>query len=110
VKLIISTKSERGVPISVNVGIQVVNDSVLEMIERRKHSPSLPAMALLEPEVDRIDDSEKMLENSTAVDLLLGTQGWRRFAFANKNEFLLWHSIKGEQVLGFHEPLVSFTC
>lgn len=77
------------------------------MVERRKYCPSIPAMALIEPEVDRIDDSEKILENNLAIDLLLGTQGWRRFALANKEEFILWHSIKGEQVLGYHEAAVS---
>lgn len=99
VKLRVKTQVN-GQPRPCNVGLQVVDDSVLEMVEKRKQSPRLPAMALLEPEVDHLDDSEELLEHDGYVDLLLGTQGWRRFLKAGE-------SIKEERALGIHVAKVK---
>lgn len=100
VKLVIKTKTETGAPISSNVGIQVTDDAVLELVEKRKQVPRLPAMALLEPEVDQLYDSDVLLGNDKYVDLLLGTQGWRRFI----KEAV---GIKEERVLGIHNAKVK---
>src|SRR5437667_2942712 len=54
------------------------------MIEKREQAPLLPAMVLLESEVQNLADAHVYLDESNpksplATDLLLGTQGWRRF-------------------------------
>src|SRR5256884_2456467 len=69
------------------VGLTVTDSSVLEMIEKREQAPSLPVMVLLESEVQNLADAHVYLDESNpkaplATDLLLGTQGWRRFATA----------------------------
>ncbi|MGC4117769.1 MAG: alpha-2-macroglobulin family protein [Myxococcales bacterium] len=76
-----------GKAVSALVGLTVTDDSVLEMIEKREQAPRLPVMALLEPEVKDLADAHVYLDEKNpkaplAVDLLLGTQGWRRFATA----------------------------
>ena len=52
------------------------------MTEERKRAPRLPEMIQLENEVLNLTDSHVYLSDSpfaaTAIDLLLGTQGWRR--------------------------------
>jgi hypothetical protein len=74
-----------GKPVSAVIGLGVSDDAVLEMIEKREQAPSLPVMVLLEPEVRELADAHVYLDEKNpkaplAVDLLLGTQGWRRFA------------------------------
>ena len=69
------------------VGLTVTDSSVLEMIEKREQAPRLPVMVLLENEVKDLADAHVYLDESNpkaplATDLLLGTQGWRRFATA----------------------------
>ena len=77
----------------------MVDDAVLQSVENRRKHPSLSVMALLENEIESPviydpDMFERALTSRTdaaadeAVDLLLGTQGWRRFAYMNPNEFL----------------------
>jgi hypothetical protein len=53
---------------------------VLHMVDKRKRVPSLPSLVQLENEVNRFDDAEQFLSNKTNIDLLLGTQGWRRYS------------------------------
>jgi uncharacterized protein YfaS (alpha-2-macroglobulin family) len=77
-----------GKPVAAVIGLHVTDDAVLEMIEKREQAPSLPVMVLLEPEVRELADAhvyfdEKNPRAPMAVDLLLGTQGWRRFAVMN---------------------------
>ena len=85
--------TKRASPISAVVGVTVTDDSVLEMIDKREQTPRLPVMVLLEGEVKELADAQVYLdpanEKSTlAVDLLLGTQGWRRFAFVDPAKFV----------------------
>ncbi len=108
VKLHIVTRNEKGDPISANIGVQIADDSVLEMVEKRKQAPRLPAMALLEGEVDHLEDSEALLGDDSAVDLLLGTQGWRKFVWADEAKFLADKEVKAEQVLGRHVAVRTF--
>ncbi len=69
------------------VGLTVTDSSVLEMIEKREQAPRLPVMVLLEDDVQNLSDAHVYLDESNpkaplATDLLLGTQGWRRFLYA----------------------------
>jgi hypothetical protein len=82
-----------GKPASAMVGLTVTDDSVQELIDRRDQAPSLPVMAFLEADVKELADAHVYLDASNpksklAVDLLLGTQGWRRFATYNVTEFI----------------------
>ncbi len=92
-KLTVKTTDESGKPISAVVGITVTDDSVLEMIEKREQAPRLPVMVLLENEVRDLADAHVYFDAENekaplAVDLLLGTQGWRRFAFLDTAKFI----------------------
>src|SRR5206468_11063034 len=87
VTLRVKTSDDTGKPVSAMVGLTVTDSSVLEMIEKREQAPRLPVMVLLENEVQDLADAHVYLDESNpkaplATDLLLGTQGWRRFASA----------------------------
>ena len=78
------TTDDTGKPVEAVVGLTVTDDTVLELIEKREQAPRLPVMVYLENEVPDLADAHVYLdrdnpEASTAIDLLLGTQGWRRF-------------------------------
>jgi hypothetical protein len=84
VTLRIKTTDETGKPVGGVVGLIVTDSSVLEMIEKREQAPRLPVMVLLEDDVKNLADAHIYLDESNpkaslATDLLLGTQGWRRF-------------------------------
>ena len=84
VTLRVTTSDDAGNPIGAVVGLTVTDSSVLEMIEKREQAPRLPVMVLLENEVRNLADAHVYLDESNpdaplATDLLLGTQGWRRF-------------------------------
>src|SRR5262249_51304613 len=89
VTLRVATTDDTGKPIGAVVGLTVTDSSVLEMIEKREQAPRLPVMVLLENEVRDLADAHVYLDESNpkarlATDLLLGTQGWRRFATAGE--------------------------
>jgi alpha-2-macroglobulin-like protein len=93
-----------GKPVSAVLGLTVTDDSVLEMIERREQAPDLPVMAFLEPEVQELADAHVYLDPNNpkapvATDLLLGTQGWRRFALMDLPTFLSQHGDSGRRAL-----------
>ncbi len=92
-KLTVKATDENGKPVSAVVGVTVTDDSVLEMIEKREQAPQLPVMAFLESEVDDLADAHVYLDSKNpqaplATDLLLGTQGWRRFALMDLAKFI----------------------
>lgn len=94
--LTVQTTDGSGRPTAAVVGLTVTDDSVLEMIERREQAPRLPVMVLLEDDVRELADAHVYLdpenqEAPRAVDLLLGTQGWRRFAFIDTAGFVAKH-------------------
>lgn len=98
-----------GKPAPAFVGLTVSDDSVLEMIEKREQAPSLPVMALLENDVRELADAHvyfdaKNPKSKLAVDLLLGTQGWRRFAFVNVAEFIEREQDEARRVLALYQP------
>lgn len=98
-----------GKPVSALVMLTVTDDSVLELIEKRDQAPQLPVMVLLEPEVKELADAQVYLDAKNAkakpaVDLLLGTQGWRRFALADPVSFVAQHGDLARQVFAVRVP------
>lgn len=109
VALRIATTDEQNQPVSAVVGLSVTDDSVLEMIEKREQAPRLPVMVLLESDVRELADAHVYLDpaNPTAplaVDLLLATQGWRRFAFVEPVKFLADSGDAARRVLALKQP------
>ena len=95
---------DSGKPVSAIVGVTVTDDSVLEMIEKREQAPRLPVMVFLEGEVRELADAHVYLDGDNAkaplaLDLLLGTQGWRRFALANTADFIAANGDKARRAL-----------
>ena len=105
VKLTVTTTDDQGKPVSAVVGLTVTDDSVLEMIEKREQAPRLPVMVLLEPDVKELADAHVYLDTepqgAAGGDLLLGTQGWRRFAFVKPEDFVaaVWRPGRGVCVM-----------
>lgn len=108
VKLTVKTTLD-GKPTSAVVGVTVSDESVFEILERREQPPSLPVMVLLEADVQELADAHVYLDpknpkSKVAVDLLLATQGWRRFALLSVQDFLSRHLDRAERVLAFAQP------
>ena len=104
VELTITATDDAGNPVEAVVGLTVTDDSVLEMIEKREQAPRLPVMVLLESDVKELADAHVYLDRQNprapiALDLLLGTQGWRRFAFVDVVEFLDIHGDDARRML-----------
>ncbi|MBT3294243.1 MAG: A-macroglobulin complement component [Verrucomicrobia bacterium] len=104
VNLTLTATDENGQPVEAVVGVTVTDDSVLEMIETREQAPRLPVMVLLEPEVRELADAQVYLDRDNpeaplALDLLLGTQGWRRFAFMRTTDFIAQHGDAARRAL-----------
>ncbi|WP_244982265.1 MG2 domain-containing protein, partial [Corallococcus exercitus] len=98
-----------GQPVSALVMLTVTDDAVLELMEKRDQAPQLPVMVLLEPEVKELADAQLYLDaknpkSKLAVDLLLGTQGWRRFALTDTQGFLARHGDAAMRVLAVRWP------
>jgi alpha-2-macroglobulin-like protein len=92
-KLTVKTTDSDGQPVSSVVGLTVTDDTVLELVEKREKAPHLPVMVFLEPEVQDLADASVYLDAANPkapmmTDLLLGTQGWRRFAFVDVDKFI----------------------
>lgn len=97
-----------GKPAPAFVGVTVTDDAVQEMMEKREQAPSLPVMVLLESDVKELADAHVYLDESNpksklAVDLLLGTQGWRRFALMNVTEFVAREQDAARRVLAMRD-------
>ena len=79
--LTVTVNDEHGHPAQALVGLAVADAGVTDLVPSRDLPPTLPAMALLENEVGHLADSGRYLDRSAdgdhALDLLLGTQGWR---------------------------------
>ncbi len=109
VTLKVRTTDEAGKPLAATVGIAVSDDAVLEMIEKREQAPRLPAMALLENDVVELRDAGIYLDSDNpiaplATDLLLGTQGWRRFAAVDVKKFVAEHGDAARRALAVRQP------
>ncbi|NTX60600.1 A-macroglobulin complement component [Myxococcus sp. CA051A] len=99
-----------GEPVSALVMLTVTDDAVLQLQEKREQAPSLPVMVLLEHEVKELADAQLYFDKTNpksrlAVDLLLGTQGWRRFAFIHPRTFMSSHGDAALRTLAMHASL-----
>lgn len=99
-----------GKPVPAFVGLTVTDDSVLELVEKREQAPALPAMVLLEADVQELADAHVYLDPKNpkakvAVDRLLGTQGWRRFAFFSFSPFLAQHQDAARRIFALVEQV-----
>jgi len=104
VTLRITTTDDRDKPVGAMVGLTVTDSSVLEMIEKREQTPRLPVMVLLENDVKNLSDAQVYMDESNpkapiATDLLLGTQGWRRFAAVDITKFVTANGDAGRRAL-----------
>ncbi len=90
------------------VSLTAVDDAVLETVEKRDRAPRLPAQVLLGGEVNELKDAHVYLaggaEGDRALDLLLGTQGWRRFALVDAREFYTKHGEAARRALALKLP------
>jgi alpha-2-macroglobulin-like protein len=102
--------TRNGKPVAAVIGLTVTDEAVLELIEKREQAPQLPAMVLLEPEVRELGDTHVYLDDRNpkaplALDLLLGTQGWRRFALVNVAKLIQTHGDDARRALALRaEP------
>jgi hypothetical protein len=104
VELSIETRDADGKPVAATVGLTVTDESVLEMQEKREQAPQLVSMLYLENEVRELFDAAVYLDKThpkygLSTDLLLGTQGWRRFALVNSETFIAKHGDAARRVL-----------
>lgn len=93
VRLKIATTDKNDQPVEAVVGLAVTDDALLEMVETRDQAPSLPAMVLLENEVQDLADAAVYFDPTNPdaardIDLLLGIQGWRRFVLVQLDQAL----------------------
>jgi hypothetical protein len=117
----VKTTDDDGKPVAATVGLSVTDSSVLEMPERRDRAPRLAEMVFLEDDVLELADAALYFDPANPkaaadVDLLLGTQGWRRFATEDEAKFLAQWGDAGRRALanrqepprGFYDLGVSF--
>ena len=105
VRLAVNAKDENGKRTGAIALVQVVDRSALSLADD-KTIHSMPAHLLLTNEVRRPEDLENAdfllsdhPSSATAVDLLLGTQGWRRFSEQDPNKFRTDHESDAERLL-----------
>ena len=83
------------------LGATVVDEAVLSLANDEDTAP-LPLHFLLGMEVEELEKVEVFVageESRRAVDLLLGVQGWRRFAWRDVDGFMAKHPEKGARVV-----------
>jgi hypothetical protein len=113
VTLRIATTDDTGKPIAAMVGLTVTDSSVLEMIDKREQAPRLPLMVLLENDVKDLSDAHVYLDEANpkaplATDLLLGTQGWRRFATIDAEKSVAAHGDAARRALAIRTQPEAF--
>lgn len=93
VKVTVKSSDENQQSASAILMLAVVDKSVLKMADEKTYR-SMPAHVLLTSEVRRPEDLEhadfllgSQISAAKALDLLLGTQGWRRFAEQDPGKF-----------------------
>ncbi len=126
VNISVIAKNNKGEVIPAFVGITISDDAVVQMVEKRKQTARLPVMAypkiqdlvaydrrFFESEVEHLEDAHVYLDlanpiSKTAVDLLLGTQGWRRFVLLpGKESVVSKFGEKGERLNAVHAAKVQ---
>ncbi|MFN4259353.1 MAG: alpha-2-macroglobulin family protein [Gemmataceae bacterium] len=105
VRLNLSSTNEKGQPAPAILLVAVVDKSVVVMADE-KTARSMPTHFLLTTEVRRPEDLEHAdflvgdhPKAAQALDLLLGTQGWRRFAEQDPQQFKQQHHEEAERLL-----------
>lgn len=90
-RLTLQVRDEQGQPTAAVLGISVVDDAALSLDDRER--PDLRTHFLLTSEVEKPEDLEHanfyLSDDSAAaesLDLLLGTQGWRRFVSGSESQ------------------------
>ena len=103
VVLRVKTTDAAGVPRPATVTLSVTDDALLGAIPPRERAANLVEQVLLGAEVlDLADPSAYLGAGASAarkLDLLLGTQGFRRFAFYDVACFAAEHGDRAERVL-----------
>jgi len=95
VDLSLLVTDEEGKPVPAVLGVAVVDDALLNLADDR--APSMTTHFLLSSEIEKPEDLEDAnfylsetpkgkVSPAVALDLLLGTQGWRRFAEKSLHE------------------------
>ena len=92
VQLKLGVYDEGGAPVAAALGVSVVDDALLSLADDK--STRMPTYFHLLTEIaapEELEDANFYLsddpEAAAALDLLLGTQGWRKFAEVPLNEF-----------------------
>jgi uncharacterized protein YfaS (alpha-2-macroglobulin family) len=111
VTVMVATTDDAGRPVAAVVGLTATDQAVLRMPEKRDRAPRLGTMVLLEDDVKELADAEIYLDPNDskanlATDLLLGTQGWRRFATVDSPKFLEAYGDAARRVLGDVQPVI----
>lgn len=99
----VKTTDAAGNPCSATVTLAVTDDALLSAIQPRERAATLVEQVLLGAEVLDFADPAAYLapgvEAARKLDLLLGTQGFRRFAFYDVARFASEHGDRAERVL-----------
>lgn len=107
VSVTVKTTDKQGNPVAAKVGIKITDDAAQSIIEKRELPPELLSMIFLENEVSALFDANQYLLDSLQSDknlnLLLATQGWRRFAFYNWNDFFTEYGDKARRIAAYNE-------
>src|SRR5690606_26140281 len=101
-----------GRPVDALVGLTAVDDATLKRIDPRERAPRLPTQVLLGSDVRELKDAAAYLDEprhgGAEVDLLLGTQGWRRFVWRDPEAFAAAHGDAARRALGLRGEPIAF--
>ncbi len=109
VNVTVRTTDAAGKPVAAVIGLSAVDDAVLETIDPRDRAPRLPVQVLLGSDVKELKDARVYLSGdpmaALRTDLLLGTQGWRRFGFVDTSKFVAQGAMLAKRALALREPV-----
>ena len=104
VRVALKTTDESGAPVPAALGVSVVDEGLLKMAA--EDAPSMVTHFMLATEVGKPKDLEEAdfylaegAKSAQALDLLLGTQGWRRFAWIDPSQFVQKHGDDAKHLL-----------
>ncbi|MBI3267801.1 MAG: A-macroglobulin complement component [Planctomycetes bacterium] len=104
----VETTDEKGKPIPAVIGVAVTDQAVMDSVDKRDRAPRLPVQVLLGSDCRELADAEVYFSDAPEaphdVDLLLGTQGWRRFAFRDPEAFVKTHADAARRALALRIP------
>ena len=97
----VAARDEAGRPVSAVVGITVSDRAVRDMVGEAR--VGLADQTWLVADVEELEEVQEFLgggdEARLNVDLLLGTRGWRRFAWADAEELIAAHGDDARRLL-----------